>query len=109
VILYSENEAVPSEVKSPGFFLRKVSLFSPDFQSDDCIQISSIQAFKGLEAKAIVLLGIKEFQSGTSRGLFYVGASRAKTNLRVILHKDCDYAKSAIPRISEMLSSTILS
>jgi len=109
VILFADRDFVPDEVTRPGFFLRAVTTFSPDSPPDDCIQISSVQAYKGLEAKAVVLLGIKEFSSGTSRGLFYVGASRAKSNLRVILHKDCDHAKSAVPLISEILRSPTVS
>ena len=105
VILFAERTSVPDDVTRPGFFLRAVTTFDPDSAPQDRIQLASIQAYKGLEAKAIVLLGIREFTSGASRGLFYVGASRAKTNLRVILNKDCDYAKTVIPFISEMLGS----
>lgn len=103
VILFADKDFVPDEITKPGFFLRSVTTFSPDTPPGDCIQLSSVQAYKGLEAKAIVLVGIREFSSGSSRGLFYVGASRAKTNLRVILHKDCDHAKTVIPMISEIL------
>lgn len=109
VILFADKDFVPDEVMRPGFFLRAVSSFNPDNPPNDCVQISSVQAYKGLEAKAIVLLGIREFSSGSSRGLFYVGASRAKTNLRVILHKDCDHAKNVVPLISEILRGPVVS
>lgn len=103
VLLYADSDFVPKEMSAPGFFLRKLVQFAPEGSNGDHIQVSSVQAFKGLEARAIVLLGISEFSSVASRGLFYVGASRARTNLRVILPKDCDHAKSVVPEISEAL------
>jgi hypothetical protein len=104
MILYAEREFVPEEAMRPGFFLRSVVPFDPSDSTATCIRISSVHAYKGLEAKAIVLLGISDFASGVSRGLFYVGASRAKTNLRILLPEDCTHARNVMPLISDLLS-----
>ena len=102
VILYANRESVPDEVMNPGFFLRSVLPFEQGGDAD-AIRITSIQSYKGLEASAVVLLGIHEFSSGMSRGLFYVGASRAKTNLRVLLPDECGHLESVLPVISRLL------
>jgi hypothetical protein len=102
VILYANRESVPEEVMKPGFFLRSVIPFE-QAGGADAVRITSIQSYKGLEAKAVVLLGINEFSSGMSRGLFYVGASRARTNLRVLLPDECGHLESVLPAILRLL------
>jgi hypothetical protein len=102
VILYAKRESVPDEVMMPGFFLRSVLPFEQGGDAD-AIRITSIQSYKGLEARAVVLLGINEFTNGISRGLFYVGASRARTNLRVLLPDECRHLESVLPVISHLL------
>lgn len=104
VILYANRESVLDEVMKPGFFLRSVMPFEQGGDAD-AIRITSIQSYKGLEARAVVLLGIYEFASGISRGLFYVGASRARTNLRVLLPEECGHLESVLPAISHLLDN----
>lgn len=48
------------------------------------IPFSTIQAFKGLEGEAVVLVDINDIERDRSRGLLYVGASRARTLLAVV-------------------------
>lgn len=86
VVLYATNKFIPDEVLKPGFFLRRVNhVGSQEKNAVESIQLCSVQGYKGLEAKAIVLVGIEEISSNGWRELFYVGASRAKTNLRILL------------------------
>ena len=46
---------------------------------------STVQSYKGLEAKAVVLVGLESLRDPLDRRLFYVGASRARTILTVLL------------------------
>ena len=42
---------------------------------------STVQAFKGLEADLVILLGVSDLTSLRDRRLLYVGASRARARL----------------------------
>ena len=104
VILYGSSEYLPSEVMKPGFFLRVPSVADDENSSvADSIKVCSVQGFKGLEGRAIVLVGIPELLSTAWRDIFYVGASRARTNLRVILPSTCQQVKLALPEIMDIL------
>jgi superfamily I DNA/RNA helicase len=48
---------------------------------------SSIQRFKGLEARAVVLTDIDDLSKSRNRSLFYVGATRATDKLVVLAHE----------------------
>lgn len=48
----------------------------------------TIQAFKGLESKVVLLIDIEDFESESSRLLNYVAVSRARTILYVFYAKD---------------------
>jgi len=106
VILYAASEYVPAEVMKPGFFLRVANTIEePDFARRSGIQVCSVQGFKGLEARAVVLVGIGDLSTTMWRDLYYVGASRAKTNLRVLLPTSCEQVKSTLPEIMRLLSA----
>lgn len=103
-ILSGSNEFLPKEVMEPGFFLR-VPLLT-DCRTDhpsDCIQVCSVQGFKGLEARAVVIVGIPELSTTVWRDTFYVGASRARTNLRIILPKTSHEVGAALQTIFSLL------
>ena len=51
---------------------------------------STASGFKGLENDAVILVGIKDLEKEWSRGVVYVGMSRARTRLYVILTDECD-------------------
>ncbi len=46
---------------------------------------ASIHAFKGLEARAVVLTDFGRFESELDRDLFYIGASRATERLKILV------------------------
>jgi hypothetical protein len=50
------------------------------------VRCATIHAFKGLEAAAVVLTDIEQFEMG-DRNLFYVGASRALDRVIVLAHE----------------------
>ena len=49
------------------------------------VQLATIQAFKGLESDAVVLLGLDDLGLEWQRRLFYVASTRAKAILEVLL------------------------
>ena len=49
-----------------------------------------VSGFKGLENDVIVLVGVDDLESDWSRAITYVGMSRARTQLYVIYHVDCE-------------------
>ena len=51
---------------------------------------STVSGFKGLENDVIIVAGLTDIESDWHRGVAYVGMSRARTRLHVIIHEDCD-------------------
>ena len=51
---------------------------------------STVSGFKGLENDVILVAGLTDLESDWHRGVAYVGMSRARTRLHVIIHEDCD-------------------
>jgi hypothetical protein len=63
---------------------------------DDCIVFSTIHSFKGMESPAIVLTGITEISSDEQRSLLYIGMSRARSHLVVVINGNI---KKRIPEL----------
>ena len=55
---------------------------------DDEIAFSTIQAFKGMESPAIIIVGIDAVDNDWMRTTLYVGMSRAKSSLTLMIHED---------------------
>ena len=55
---------------------------------DDEIAFSTIQAFKGMESPAIIVVGIDAVDNDWMRTTLYVGMSRAKSSLTLMIHED---------------------
>jgi hypothetical protein len=53
------------------------------------VGFTSIHAFKGMEAPAVILTDIDEFQGITAEALLYVGMSRARQRLVMLMHERC--------------------
>jgi superfamily I DNA/RNA helicase len=51
---------------------------------------STVSGFKGLENDVIIVAGLTDIESDWHRGVAYVGMSRARTRLHVVIHEDCD-------------------
>jgi hypothetical protein len=92
-ILTADWRFIPDEVRRPGFFIRPLAPVSISSGDSGSVRYSTIQAFKGLESTAIVVVGIEALNRAELRELFYVGASRARSVLRMLLPETCtDYA-----------------
>jgi len=64
---------------------------SPIRQIEDTqtIPFTSIHAFKGLEAPAVIITDIDSLNDEKSRALLYVGMSRARIRLYMLMHESC--------------------
>jgi hypothetical protein len=63
-------------------------------------RVSTIHAFKGLEAHAVVITDIETFDSALDRDLFYVGATRAFDRVTVLAHE-----RTRVPLSSALLGA----
>jgi superfamily I DNA/RNA helicase len=51
---------------------------------------STVSSFKGLENDVVILVGVKDIEDDWPRSVSYVGMSRARTRLHVILTEGCE-------------------
>jgi hypothetical protein len=65
--------------------------FSPfdKVQDGNTIPFTSIHAYKGLEAPAIIITDIDDIDDDKSRALLYIGMSRARIRLFMLMHESC--------------------
>jgi superfamily I DNA and RNA helicase len=97
-------EDIIKELIKDGIPLDRITLLSPkrfgnsilnnsQFASDlvnKGLQISTIQAYKGLENTIVILFDFDEISSDESQRLLYVGISRARQKLYIILKKSIE-------------------
>lgn len=57
-------------------------------ETKDCIRFSTIQSFKGLESKSVIIIDIDDFQSDKQSFLNYVGFTRAMSWLAVFINEN---------------------
>ncbi len=51
----------------------------------DCFVFSTVHAFKGMESSVVILTGFSDLSTDEQKSLVYVGMSRAKSNLVMII------------------------
>ena len=56
----------------------------------DDITWSIVSGFKGLENDVVILAALTNIETDWHQGVAYVGMSRARTRLHVIIQEDCD-------------------
>jgi hypothetical protein len=69
----------------------------------ECIRYSTISAFKGLEADVVILSDIKDFESDWWKSVLYVGMSRARVELVILLQERLKSAYNQ--KLREMLEN----
>ena len=52
-----------------------------------CIRFSTIHSFKGLESQVVIMVDIEEVDDDKSQSLLYVGMSRARSLLILLIHE----------------------
>ncbi len=81
-----ENSQLCAVKKISGHAIKEIC--DLDDYDSKCVNYCTIQAFKGLEAKAVFLIDIDGFESVEDRQLNYVGMSRAKILLYMYYHSE---------------------
>ena len=85
-----ENSDISGVESAAGFRIADIT----DFESDPApigdreIAFSTIQAFKGMESRAIIIVGIDKVDDDWMRTTLYVGMSRARSMLTLMIHAD---------------------
>ena len=64
----------------------------------DCVRFSTIHSFKGMESRAVIIIDIDDFESDWMRALLYVGMSRARSLLVLMLNERDKPAYDALLR-----------
>jgi hypothetical protein len=92
LVLFARTDPYLAELEElcdAGRIEASVVKFVPDGSNPETeVQWQTIQAYKGLEAKAVILVGLESLQDKVSRRLYYVGASRAQSVLEILLPND---------------------
>jgi len=61
---------------------------------ESCVHVQPdqgvVSGFKGLENDVVILAALTDIETDWHRGVAYVGMSRARTRLHVVIHEDCD-------------------
>lgn len=95
---YVMNNSVVSNIKND----MKLKFFSVQEAGltvkRNSIPYCTIHSFKGLESPVVILVDIDGISSSSQRALLYVGMSRARSHLIVMLH---DSIKKLIPKLVE--------
>lgn len=70
----------------------------------DKVLVSTVRKFKGLEAKAVLLIDVEssKLADGVMRRLMYVGCSRANSYLQIAFYDDSQQSKAERKDIMEM-------
>lgn len=87
-ILSANHSAILSEWCDHGSFIRPVQ--GALCKQVNAVRVATIQSFKGLEASVVVLTGIDDLDDPVQRRLLYVGGSRARARLRMVLPLPCE-------------------
>ena len=82
-----ENSGVKGTDGGDDFKLVDVADFIPARSRTPVVQYATIQAFKGMESKVIVMCDVEEVAEGEPQALLYVGMSRARSLLMVLMHE----------------------
>jgi hypothetical protein len=102
VILTPDRTALPHQIRDQGAFVRPVTEQLIPAPSG-AIRVGTIQGFKGLEATCVVLTGLQRIDTTEYRRLLYVGGSRAKGLLKILLPQSCSAQVQAC--IGDILAS----
>jgi superfamily I DNA/RNA helicase len=84
--LTTERRALPTSLWDAGALLRPLSEQLVPLPAG-AIRVATVHGFKGLEAACIVLTGLTRIDTAEARRLLYVGGSRAKGLLKIVLPK----------------------
>jgi hypothetical protein len=81
-----EQSAAGNLMDTPDFRIRSVDAPLPKDLKTPTFLFATVQAFKGMESKVIVLCDVDQLDGDEHRSLLYVAMSRARSLLTVLLH-----------------------
>ena len=94
-----DNSGIKGTDTGKDFRVVEVGDFVPVKSRIPIIPYATIQAFKGMESKVVVLCDVEEVAEGEPQALLYVGMSRARSLLVVLLHEQTKLSvKQAVAR-----------
>ncbi len=77
--------AADAQEEDPSLKLNPLRLYGPDSGS---VGYCTVHSFKGMEAPAVILTDVDGLGAKRMRGLLYVGMTRARIQLSIIMHQD---------------------
>ena len=83
-----ENSDLPNLELAAGFRVSNLTARKPKRGDATPISFSTIQAFKGMESQAAIIVGIDRVDDDWMRTALYVGMSRARTALTLMIHEN---------------------
>ena len=94
-----ENSGVKGMDGGNDFKLMEITGFIPSQSRIPIIPFATIQSFKGMESKIIILCDVEQVSDGLPQSILYVGMSRARSLLMVLLHEQTKSSvKQAVAR-----------
>lgn len=85
VILSTRADSASCAARLTGGEGFRLAPFRQDSGSEALIRYASVHAFKGMESPAIVLTDIETIEDDQSKALLYIGMSRARIQLHVVM------------------------
>lgn len=95
-----QNSGLSGVESVAGLRVADLTYFEPDPSpiGNQEIAFSTIQAFKGMERRAAIIVDIDAVDNDWTRTILYVGMSRARTSLTLMIHDD---ARGDVERLLE--------
>ena len=81
------ERSVASRVTGDGYRIANVRAGGERSMADTDIAFCTVQSFKGLESPVVILCDIEHVDDQNPQALLYVGMSRARSHLSVLLHE----------------------
>jgi superfamily I DNA/RNA helicase len=89
IVILSPKSDEKSCAQSVSLRFPELNIAPYKFSQSENIKFTSIHAFKGMEAPAILLTDIDSLDSDTYKALLYVGMSRARISLTIFFSEAC--------------------
>jgi superfamily I DNA/RNA helicase len=89
IVILSPKSDEKSCAQSVALKFPELKIAPYKFSQPENIKFTSIHAFKGMEAPAILLTDIDSLESDTYKALLYVGMSRARISLTIFFSEIC--------------------
>jgi hypothetical protein len=86
------NSCATAIQKGHGFVLLDANEAAPERSRQPIVRFATVQSFKGMESQAVILCDVASLGDDEQQSLLYVGMSRARIQLTLILKSDLRHA-----------------